>query len=70
MSDIKYAFTPNPDTTTVTFKLTQNGQPLDPKQADSLNIYWVPYKDGKFQFEPAQDRLSLKGKITRTARAR
>jgi hypothetical protein len=64
VSDIKYAFKPNPDTTTVTFKLTQNGQPLDPKQADNLSMYWVPYKDGKFQFEPAMDRLSVKGKIT------
>ena len=64
VSDVTYAFKPNPDTTTVTFKLTQNGQPLDPKKADALNIYWAPYKDGKFQFEPAADRLSLKGKIT------
>ena len=64
VSDITYAFKPNPDTTTVTFKLLQNGQPLDPKQADNLSMYWVPYKDGKFQFEPALDRLSVKGKIT------
>jgi OmcA/MtrC family decaheme c-type cytochrome len=64
VSDIAYAFKANPDTTTITFKLTQNGQPLDPKQVDNINIYWVPYKDGKFQFEPALDRLSLKGKLT------
>jgi OmcA/MtrC family decaheme c-type cytochrome len=64
VSNIKYAFKANPDTTTITFKLLQNGQPLDPKQADNLSIYWVPYKDGKFQFDPPQDRLSLKGKIT------
>jgi OmcA/MtrC family decaheme c-type cytochrome len=63
-SDITYAFKANPDTTTVTFKLTQNGQPLDPAQADNISIYWVPYKDGKFQFDPAMDRLSLKGKVT------
>jgi len=64
VSDITYAFKANPDTTTITFKLLQNGKPLDPKQADNLSIYWVPFKDGKFQFDPAQDRLSLKGKIT------
>ena len=64
VSDIKYAFKANPDTTTITFKLPKNGQPFDPKQVDNINIYWVPFKDGKFQFEPAADRLSLKGKIT------
>ena len=64
VSDITYSFKPNPDTTTVTFKLLQNGQPLDPKEADNLSMYWVPYKDGKFQFEPAMDRLSVKGKIS------
>ena len=64
VSDVTYAFKASPDTTTITFKLLQNGQPLNPAQADNLSIYWVPYKDGKFQFEPAADRLSLKGKIT------
>ncbi|HRW07954.1 MAG TPA: hypothetical protein P5121_22790, partial [Caldilineaceae bacterium] len=28
------------------------------------NIYFVPYADGKFQFEPAVERLSLKGELT------
>ena len=64
VSDIKYAFTANPDTTTVSFKLLKNGQPLDPKQAQGMSIYWAPYKDGKFQFEPPTDRLSLQGKVT------
>jgi hypothetical protein len=64
VSDIKYAFTANPDTTTVSFKLLKNGQPLDPKQAQGLSIYWTPYKDGKFQFDPPADRLSLLGKVT------
>ncbi len=64
VSDIKYAFTANPDTTTITFKLLKNGQPLDPKQAQGMSIYWTPYKDGKFQFDPPADRLSLKGKVT------
>ena len=65
VSDITYAFKANPDTTTVTFKLLKNGQPIDPKlRWTTLSIYWVPFKDGKFQFEPAADRLSLKGKIT------
>jgi OmcA/MtrC family decaheme c-type cytochrome len=64
VSDIKYAFTPNPDTTTISFKLLKNGQPLDPKQAQGMSIYWVPFKDGKFQFDPPADRLSLLGKVT------
>ncbi len=57
-------FTANPDTTKVTFKMTKNGEPFDPAQADNISIYFVPYKDGKFQFDPAADRLSLKGKLT------
>ena len=64
VSDVKYSFTPSPDTTTITFQMTKNGQPFDPKQADSLAIYFAPYKDGKFQFDPAADRLSLLGKLT------
>ncbi len=64
VTDVKYAFKANPDTTTITFNMMLNGQPFDPAKADELSIYWVPFKDGKFQFEPARDRLSLKGKIT------
>jgi OmcA/MtrC family decaheme c-type cytochrome len=64
VSDIKYSFKASPDTTTVSFKLLKNGQPLDPKQAQGLSIYWTPYKDGKFQFDPPADRLSLLGKVT------
>jgi len=61
---VKYAFKANPDTTTITFNMTMNGAPFDPAKADALSIYWVPFKDGKFGWEPARDRLSLKGKIT------
>lgn len=64
VTDVKYAFTANPDTTVVTFNLAMNGQPFDPAKLDNLSIYWVPYTDGKFQFEPALDRLAIKGKIT------
>ncbi|MCX7707046.1 MAG: hypothetical protein N2204_03455 [Anaerolineae bacterium] len=64
VTDVKYTFKANPDTTVVTFNLTMNGQPYDPAKLDNLSIYWVPYAKGKFQFEPARDRLSLKGKIT------
>ena len=34
------------------------------RRLTALNIYWAPFKDGKFQFEPAAERLSLKGKVT------
>ncbi|MGE5603782.1 MAG: hypothetical protein ACM30E_12075, partial [Nitrososphaerales archaeon] len=68
ITDVKYSFKANPDTTTITFNMTKNGQPFDPTKelgkSDELSVYWVPFKDGKFQFEPARDRLSLKGKIT------
>ena len=63
-SDIKYTFTANPDTTTVSFKLLKNGQPLDPKQVQGMSIYWTPYKNGKFEFDPPADRLSLLGNVT------
>ncbi|MBC7260235.1 MAG: hypothetical protein H5T65_13455 [Chloroflexi bacterium] len=63
VSDIAYSFTP-PDTSKVSFKLTKNGAPFDVRQADSWGVYFVPYADSKFQFEPARGRLSLKGKTT------
>ncbi len=60
VTDLAYSFTA-PDTSTVTFKMTKNGAPFDARQADSLGIYFTPYTDSKFQFEPAQERLSLLG---------
>jgi OmcA/MtrC family decaheme c-type cytochrome len=58
-----YSFTA-PDTSAVTFRMTKNGAPFDANNADSLGIYFVPYTGSKFEFEPAGDRLSLKGDIT------
>lgn len=63
VSGINYAYTA-PSTHTVTFNLTKNGQPFDAAKLDGLSIYYVPYAEGKFQFEPALARLSLKGKVT------
>ncbi len=48
----------------VTFKTTKNGAPFNANDADSLGIYFVPYNGTNFQFEPAGERLSLKGDIT------
>jgi hypothetical protein len=62
VTDLAYSFS-GPDASTVSFKMTKNGAPFDARQADNLSIYFVPYKDGKFQFEPAADRLSLKGDL-------
>ena len=45
-------------------KLTKNGQPFSGLAADSLNVYFTPYADGKFQFDPPMARLSLKGKLS------
>jgi OmcA/MtrC family decaheme c-type cytochrome len=64
VTDLKYSFTAAPDTTVITFKMTKNGAPFDGTQADSLNINFVPYDGTNFQFDPAADRLSLKGKLT------
>lgn len=63
VTGLAYAFTA-PNTHTVTFTMTKNGQPFNAAQADSIAIYFVPYTGEAFQFEPALERLDLKGKIT------
>jgi OmcA/MtrC family decaheme c-type cytochrome len=62
VTDLAYRFSA-PDTSVVTFKITKNGAPFDATKADSLGIYFVPYAGGKFQFEPAGERLSLSGDL-------
>lgn len=62
VTDLAYAFTA-PDTSTVTFKVTKDGEPFYAKKADSLAIYFAPYADSKFQFDPPAERLTLKGKM-------
>jgi len=62
ITDLAYSFTA-PDTSTVAFKMTKNGKPFDANDADNLGIYFTPYADGKFQFDPPAERLSLKGKL-------
>ena len=62
VTDLAYSFTA-PDTSTVTFKMTKNGAPFDANNADNVSIYFVPYADSKFQFDPAMERLSLKGEL-------
>ncbi len=63
ISDLAYAYTA-PDTTVVTFQATKNGAPFNAGKATSLNIYFAPYADGSFAFDPALERLSLKGDMT------
>ena len=60
VTDLAYAFS-GPDTSTVTFKMTKDGEPFDARKSDSLSIYFAPYTGEEFQFEPAAERLSLKG---------
>jgi OmcA/MtrC family decaheme c-type cytochrome len=67
VTDLKYSFTA-PGTTVVTFKMTKNGAPFSGKDADSLNIYFVPYNGTNFQFADGSGRLSLKGKIAYDAK--
>jgi len=64
VTEVSYKFTPNPDTTVVTFKMTKNGEPINGGAIQNLNIYFAPYTDSKFQFDPAAERLSLKGKLS------
>jgi OmcA/MtrC family decaheme c-type cytochrome len=63
VSDLAYSFTA-PDTHIVTFEMTKNGAPFDATEADSLGIYFVPFDGEAFQFDPAMERLSLKGDLT------
>ncbi len=63
VTDLAYSYSA-PDTSIVTFNMTKDGDPFNAAKADSLGIYFVPYADGKFQFEPAAERLSLKGDLT------
>lgn len=63
VTDLAYSFA-STGTHTVTFKMTKDGVPFDARKADNLAIYFTPYADGKFQFEPAIERLSLKGDLT------
>ena len=62
VSDLAYSFAA-PDESTVSFKMTKNGAAFDARDADNLAIYFVPYTGGKFQFEPAAERFTLKGKL-------
>jgi hypothetical protein len=63
VTDLTYRFSA-PGTTVVTFKMTKDGLPFDAREADALNIYFVPYDGSNFQFDPAIERLSLKGQLT------
>jgi hypothetical protein len=63
VADMAYSYAA-PGTSTVTFKMTKNGAPFDANGAESVGIYFVPYTGTSFQFEPAAERLSLKGDIT------
>ena len=60
VTDLAYTFAPT-GTHTVTFQMTKDGAPFDARKSDSLAIYFAPWTGEKFQFEPAAERLSLKG---------
>ena len=61
VSDLTYKF--SGDTTTITFKMTKEGVPISGKSVASLALYFAPWNGTKFQFEPASDRISLKGDL-------
>jgi len=62
VTDLAYAFSAG--TSTVTFKATKNGAPFNLAAAESVGIYFTPYNGTGFGFEPAGERLSLKGDLT------
>jgi OmcA/MtrC family decaheme c-type cytochrome len=46
----------------VTFTMTKDGAPFNCEDVQNLNIYFAPYdNNGAFQFNPAEERLSIKG---------
>jgi hypothetical protein len=63
VTDVNYEYTA-PDTHTITFTMTKDGDPFDANDADSLSIYYAPYTGTAFQFEPANRFFSLKGTLT------
>lgn len=63
VTDLAYTFAPT-GTHTVTFQMTKDGEPFDARKADSLAIYFAPWTGEKFQFEPAAERVSLKGDLS------
>ncbi len=63
VSDLAYTYT-GPDTTTITWKMTKDGQPFDASKADNLALYFAPWTGEAFQFDPAADRLDLKGELS------
>ncbi len=62
VTDLAYSFSA-PNTHIVTFKMAKDGAPLNASDVESAGIYFVPYTGGKFQFEPAAERLNLKGDL-------
>jgi hypothetical protein len=44
--------------------MAKEGTPIRANDVASVGIYFVPYTGEAFQFEPAEERLALKGKIT------
>ncbi len=60
VTDLTYRFTTNPDTTTITFKMTKNGAPFDATKVESVGIYFVPYTGTSFE---GDGRLSLTGDL-------
>ncbi len=63
VTDLAYKYSA-PGTHTVTFKMTLDGAPYDVTKAPSVGIYWVPWTGTAFQFEPAADRMTLKGDLS------
>lgn len=61
VTGLAYSFTPAPDTTTVTFKMTKNGEPINGGAVENLAIYWVKYDGTEFV---GGQRLSIKGQIS------
>jgi hypothetical protein len=63
VSDITYTYSGS-NTHKVTFKLALDGVAVDAADVESVGIYWVPWTGSAFQFEPAANRLSIKGTLS------
>ena len=60
-----YSFAPAAagDTTTIKFKMTKNGAPINGGSVENVGIYYAPYTGKAFEIQGVE-RLSLKGKLS------
>ncbi|GAB6083020.1 hypothetical protein JCM30471_19340 [Desulfuromonas carbonis] len=67
LSNVAYSNDGTNDIVTFNMTSTKADAAADCTAVSNLNIYWVPFDGAKFQFNPAANRLSIKGTLTNNA---